>query len=88
MKNCKHKITKKSFKNLCKDKLEFLKLQLCRNEIENLVYDLGICKDENIEYVALHAYISPTTVKRILKRFYNRTKNLSQDIVENIFGTI
>lgn len=87
MKNCKHKISKKSFKNLCKDKLDLLKVQLCRNEIENLVYDLGICKDENIEYVAMHAYISPTTVKRILKKFYDRTKNLSGNIINSIFGT-
>lgn len=87
IKKCKHKISKKSFQNLCKDKLDYLKLQLCRNEIEELIYDLGLCKDENIDYVALHSYSSPTTVKRILKKIYDRACNLPCDIFNTIFGT-
>lgn len=85
--NCKHKISKKSFRNLCKDKLDLLKLQVCRNDIEELIYDLGIRRDENVEYVALHSYTSSTTVKRILKRFYDRVSNLPTDAYNLIFGS-
>jgi hypothetical protein len=88
VKNCKHKINKKSFQNLCKDKLDFLKLQLCRNEVEELIYELGICKDEKIDYVALHSFTSSTTVKRVMKRFYDRACNLPLEVFNNIFGTI
>lgn len=88
MKNCKHKISKKSFQKLCKDKLDYLKLQVCRNEIEELIYDLGICKDEKIDYVALNSYTSPTTVKRTLKKFYDRACNLPSDMYSTIFGTL
>ena len=50
MKDCKYKINKKSFQKLCRDKLDILKIQVCRTEIEELIYDLGICKDEKIDY--------------------------------------
>ena len=86
VKNCKHKISKKSFQNLCKDKLDFLKIQVCRTEIEKLIYDLGICKDEKIAYVALNSYTSPTTVKRTLKKFYDRALNLPVEIFDKIFN--
>lgn len=85
--NCKHKISKKSFKNLCKDKLDLLKIQLCRTEIEELVYDLGIKRDEKIDYIAIHTFTSPSTVKRILNCLYERTKNLPNDIFTSLFGT-
>ena len=86
VKKSKHKISKKSFNNLCKDKLDFLKIQVCRTEIEELIYDLGICKDEKIDYVALNSYTSATTVKRILKKFYDRACNLPVEIFDKIFN--
>lgn len=52
---------------------------LCRD-------DLGICKDENIDYIALNSYTSPTTVKRILKKFYDRALNLPIEIFDKIFN--
>ena len=85
MKNCKHKISKKSFQGLCKDKLDFLKIQVCRTEVEELIYNLGICKDEKIDYIALNSYTSTTTVKRILKKFYDRALNLPVEIFDKIF---
>ena len=87
IKNCKHKISKKSFQNLCKEKLDYLKLQLCRNDIEELIYDLSICRDEKIDYVAMHSYTSSTTVKRIMKKFYNRVYNLPAEVFNYIFDT-
>lgn len=86
MNKCKHKITKKSFQKLCKDKLDFLKIQVCRTEVEELIYDLGICKDEKIDYVALNSYTSSTTVKRTLKKFYDRAFNLPIEIFDKIFS--
>lgn len=88
MKNCKRKISKKSFKNLCKSKLDFIKLQICRNDLERLIYDLSICKDEKIDYVAIHSYVSAPTVKRILKSLYNRVMNFSPEAFEIIFDTL
>lgn len=87
MNNCKHKISKKSFQGLCKEKLDFLKLQICRSEIEELVYDLELRKDEKIDYVAINTYTSPATVKRILHKFYERTRNLPRDIYTSLFDT-
>jgi hypothetical protein len=84
--NCKRKINKKSFQNLCKDKLNTLKIQVCRTEIEELIYDLGICKDEKIDYVALNSYTSTTTVKRTLKKFYDRALNLPVELFDKIFN--
>lgn len=86
MKKYEHKINKKSFQNLCRDKLDFLKIQVCRTEVEELIYDLGICKDEKIDYVALNSYTSPTTVKRTLKKFYDRALNLPVEIFDKIFN--
>lgn len=87
VKNCKHKISKKSFQKLCRDKLDYLRLQICRNELEEIIYDLGIKKDEKIEYVAMNSFTSPATVKRILKKFYDRALNLPQKAFDYIFET-
>lgn len=86
MKDCKYKINKKSFQKLCRDKLDILKIQVCRTEIEELIYDLGICKDEKIDYIALNSYTSATTVKRTLKKFYDRALNLPIEIFDKIFN--
>lgn len=86
MKKSKGKVTKKSFQNLCKDKLDYLRLQVCRTELDNLIYELGICKDENIDYVAINSYTSPATVKRTLKKFYDRACSLPLEIYDKIFG--
>lgn len=85
MKKCKPKINKKSFVNLCKSKLDELKLEVCRTELDEMIYDLTFCKDNQIDYVALHTYVSPTTVKRVLKKFYDRALNLPLEMFIKIF---